>query len=63
MKQVIYQGQSFEVPTWANYIATDRTGYVYVFDYEPTYNYHGELVGGGYRWKVGYLPLPAVQKI
>lgn len=45
MKKVTFKGQVFEVPAWAEYIADDYDGEVFVFEKEP------ELYRG--VWKVG----------
>lgn len=37
MKQIVYQGDVYEAPDWANYVCADGDGQVYAYEYEPTW--------------------------
>lgn len=35
MKTVTYRDETYEVPEWVKYIATDSNGSIYGYEYEP----------------------------
>lgn len=45
MKQIQFQGQTYNVPEWARYIARDGDNSVWVFSNEPS-------LKSGYQWFV-----------
>lgn len=38
MKKLLFQGQYYEVPLWATYIAKDVNGHVYAYETQPFWN-------------------------
>lgn len=59
-KTFSYLGYEFNIPSWANYIAADKTGRVFVYECEP---YIKRMYPLGYTYKyntkceqVGRLP-------
>lgn len=62
MKKVTYQGQNFEVANWANYIAADANGDVWVYSQPPLWNErtgaHMPSPSGSFSQYVGKGPRP-----
>lgn len=63
MKTVEYMGGTYEVPTWAAFIAADRSGDVFVYDKEPVWIGDEWWAHGVHAQMVGEAPPPQLQRV
>lgn len=50
MKTVEYMGSTYEeIPEWANFIAADGDGHVYVYEYMPSWSHNHWVNSGAMR--------------
>lgn len=54
-KTVTFEGKQYDVPVWVNWVARDKNGDVYGYEYPPTVAYYDGSIFSKYHGMVKFL--------